>query len=324
MNFIQSWTKFMSRRKIFAIDGGAGRAIASIPALEKYAKKHKDEDWAIIVFGWDILFFGNTLLQNKVYSADVKGIFNNLLKDSDIISPEPYRLWEYYNQKCSLAEAFDKIINETDDHSDLGIPNIVLCKAEEKMAANILAEVKAKQNKDITVVIQPFGRSARVDNGDIIDDSTRSIEPHVYYKLVKKLSQKYNIIFMGEQEFVEKIQLEDSISAKYQMDLRGWAALIEASDYFIGCDSVGQHMARAFNKPGTILLGSTFAINTTYPDHFQIIENDDVEKVYSPIRICGLDSHLADRLNDRYMDYSDEDIEDIFKAIVKDIKEKVQ
>lgn len=314
----------MSRRKIFAIDGGAGRAIASIPALEKYAKKHKDEDWAIIVFGWDILFFGNTLLQNKVYSADVKGIFNNLLKDSDIISPEPYRLWEYYNQKCSLAEAFDKIINETDDHSDLGIPNIVLCKAEEKMAANILAEVKAKQNKDITVVIQPFGRSARVDNGDIIDDSTRSIEPHVYYKLVKKLSQKYNIIFMGEQEFVEKIQLEDSISAKYQMDLRGWAALIEASDYFIGCDSVGQHMARAFNKPGTILLGSTFAINTTYPDHFQIIENDDVEKVYSPIRICGLDSHLADRLNDRYMDYSDEDIEDIFKAIVKDIKEKVQ
>ena len=314
----------MSRRKVFAIDGGAGRAIASIPALEKYAKNHKDEDWAIVVFGWDTLFFGNTILQDKVYSADVKGIFKNLLKDSDIISPEPYRLWEYYNQKCSLAEAFDKIINETDDHSDLGVPNLVLCKAEEKMAANILADVKAKQNKDITIVIQPFGRSARVDNGDIIDDSTRSIEPHVYYKLVKKLSQKYNIIFMGEGEFAEKVQLEDSISAKLQLDLRGWAAVIEASDYFIGCDSVGQHMARSFDKPGTIILGSTFAINTTYLDHFQVIENKDVEKVYSPIRICGLDSHLADRLNDRYMDFSDEDIEDIYKAIVKDIKEKVQ
>jgi len=314
----------MSRRKVFAIDGGAGRVIAAIPALEKYAKNHKDEDWAIIVFGWDTLFFGNALLQDRVYSADVKGIFNSLLKDSDIFSPEPYRLWEYYNQKCSLAEAFDKLINETDDHSDIGKPNLVLNKAEEKMAANILADVKAKQNKDITIVIQPFGRSARIDNGDIIDDSTRSIEPQTYYKLVKKLSQKYNIVFMGEQDFANQVNLEDSISAKLQLDLRGWAAVIEASDYFIGCDSVGQHMARAFDTPGTVLLGSTFAINTTYPDYFQIIENDDVEKVYSPIRVCGLDAHLADRLNDRYMDYSDEDVEEIYKAIVKDIKEKVK
>jgi len=314
----------MSRRKIFAIDGGAGRVIASIPALEKYAKNHKDEDWAIVVFGWDTLFFGNPLLQDRVYSADVKGIFNSLLKDSDIFSPEPYRLWEYYNQKCSLAEAFDKLINETDDHSDLDRPNLFLNKAEEKMAANIIADVKSKQNKDITIVIQPFGRSARIDNGDIIDDSTRSIEPHVYNKLVKKLSQKYNIIFMGEQEFANQVQLEDSISAKLQLDLRGWAAVIEGSDYFIGCDSVGQHMARAFDTPGTILLGSTFAINTTYPDYFQIIENDNAEKVYSPIRVCGFDAHLADRLNDRYMDYSDDDVEEIYKAIVKDIKEKVK
>jgi len=314
----------MSRRKIFAIDGGAGRVIASIPALEKYAKNHKDEDWAIVVFGWDTLFFGNPLLQDRVYSADVKGIFNSLLKDSDIFSPEPYRLWEYYNQKCSLAEAFDKLINDTDDHSDLDRPNLFLNKAEEKMAANIIADVKSKQNKDITIVIQPFGRSARIDNGDIIDDSTRSIEPHVYNKLVKKLSQKYNIIFMGEQEFANQVQLEDPISAKLQLDLRGWAAVIEGSDYFIGCDSVGQHMARAFDTPGTILLGSTFAINTTYPDYFQIIENENVEKVYSPIRVCGLDAHLADRLNDRYMDYSDDDVEEIYKAIVKDIKEKVK
>jgi ADP-heptose:LPS heptosyltransferase len=314
----------MSRRKVFAIDGGAGRAIASIPALEKYARNHKDEDWAIVVFGWDILFFGNPLLQDRVYSADVKGIFNNLLKDSDIITPEPYRLWDYYNQKCSLAEGFDKIINETDDHSDLGKPHIYLSKAEEKIAANVLADVKAKQHKDVTIVIQPFGRSARIDNGDIIDDSSRSIEPHNYYALVKKLSQKYNIIFMGEQDYIQQVQEKDTYSFKLGTDLRGWSAIIEAADYFIGCDSVGQHMARAFDKPGTVLVGSTFAINTTYPDFFQIIENEKVEKVYSPIRICGLDSHLADRLNDRCMDFDDEQIETIYKKVVSDIKEKVQ
>ena len=199
-----------------------------------------------------------------------------------------------------------------------------LCKAEEKGAANALASVKAKQNKDITIVIQPFGRSARVDNGDIIDDSSRSIDPSVYTKLVKKLSQKYNIIFMGEGEFAKEIEEEDTYSEKPQLpDLRAWSALIEGCDYFIGCDSVGQHIARAFDIPGTVILGSTFAENVSYPDWFQIIDDKKTEKRYSPIRICGFDNHLADRLNDRLMEFDDKEITDIYTRIVKDIKEKV-
>ena len=186
----------MERKKVFHLDGGAGRVICAIPALEKYAKKNPDKDFNIIVGGWDTLFFGNRLLQEKTYSMDVKGIFNLLIRDNDLVHPEPYLLWEYYNQKCSLIEGFDKIINETDDHSDLEPPHLYLCKAEEKGAANMIATVESKQNKSTTIVIQPFGRSARVDNGDIIDDSTRSMEADFYHKLVKKLSQKYNITLL--------------------------------------------------------------------------------------------------------------------------------
>ena len=315
----------MTRRKVFTLDGGAGRAITAIPALEKYAKAHPDEDWKIVIGGWDTLFFGNSLLQDRTFSMDVKGLFENVIKDSQIIHPEPYTQWAYYNQQCSLAEAFDKIINKTEDHSDLGKPNMYLCKAEEKGASNAIAGVKAKQNKDITLVIQPFGRSARVDNGDIIDDSSRSIEPSVYTRLVKKLSQKYNIIFMGEGEFAKEIESEDTYSEKPQLpDLRAWSAIIEGCDYFIGCDSVGQHIARAFDVPGTVILGSTFAENVSYPDWFQIIDDKKTEKRYSPIRICGFDNHLADRLNDRLMEFDDEEVTDIYTRIVKDIKEKVK
>ena len=314
----------MTRRKVFTLDGGAGRAICAIPALEKYAKAHPDEDWNIVIGGWDTLFFGNPLLQDRTYSMDVKGLFENIIKDSDIIHPERYTLWEYYNQKCSLAEAFDKVINETEDHSDLGKLNMYLCKAEEKGAANTIAALKAKQNKDISIVIQPFGRSARVDNGDIVDDSSRSIEPHVYYKLVKKLSQKYNVVLMCEGEFAKEAEAEDTYSETPQIpDIRAWAAIIEASDYFIGCDSLGQHLARAFDVPGTVILGSTFAENISYPDWFQIIDDRKTQKRYSPIRICGFDNHLSDRINDRLMDFNDEEITDIYTRIVKDIKEKV-
>ena len=313
----------MERKKVFHLDGGAGRVICALPALEKYAKKNPDKDFNVIIGGWDTLTFGNRLLQDKTYSMDVKGIFNLLIKDNDLVHPEPYLVWEYYNQECSLIEGFDKLINETDDHSDLDPPKLYLNKMEEKGAANLIAQVKSKQNKNATIVIQPFGRSARVDNGDIIDDSTRSIEANVYYKLVKKLSQKYNIILMAEPDFCQAVSQEDTVSEKPQGDLRMWTAIIEASDYFIGCDSLGQHMARAFDKPGSVIMGSTYAKNVSYPDWFNIIENEDVAKTYSPIRACGFDSHLADRLNDRLMDFTDEQIDEIYSNIAKHIKEKV-
>lgn len=309
-------------RKVIVIDGGAGRAIAAIPALEKYVRNHPNDDVRIVVFGWDNLFWGNILLQDISYSADTKGIFDSFIKDADVvISPEPYRVPDYFKQKISLAQAFDREINETNDHSDLGSPSLYLSKAEEKNAASTIADCKAQQKKQLTIVIQPYGRSARVDRGDIIDDSSRGLDSSSYLRLVKKLSTKYNLLLFAEKNFHLP---EDTFTMKIEADLRMWSAIIEACDYFIGCDSVGQHMARAFNKPGSVILGSTYAINVTYPDWFNIIEKDGLPKKYSPIRLCGLDSHLADRFNDKLMDFSDKEIDQIFMAIVKDIEKKVK
>lgn len=306
-------------RKLFFIDGGAGRAIAAIPSLKKYARLHPDESWGVVVFGWDTLFWGIPELQDRTFSADTKGLFENIIINTEeIVSPEPYRVKGYYTQKLSLAEAFDEIINNTQDHSDLGVPTMVLSKGEEKNAANIIADVKSQQQKNKTIVIQPFGRGVRKDRNDVIDDASRSLEPAAYVKLVKKLSSKYNLINFSEPDFYIP---EDTYTFKLQADLRGWAAIIEASDYFVGCDSVGQHMARAFNKPGTVIFGSTFPVNVSYPDFFQIIEKD-IPKKYSPIRICGLDSHLADRLNDRCMEFDDAEIDGIYKRIVDDIEKR--
>jgi hypothetical protein len=308
-------------KKIFYIDGGAGRAIAAIPALRKYAKLHPNEDWNVLISGWDNLLWGLQELQDLTYNPDTKGIFDNIIVKADkIITPEPYRIPGYFKQELSLAEAFDVEINETDDHSDLEPPIMVLNKTEEKQAANIIAQVKQQQQKSKTIVIQPFGRSIRKDGTDLIDDSSRSLDPKAYVSLVKKLSTKYNMIFFGEQDFQIP---EDTFTFKVQGDLRMWAAIIEASDYFVGVDSVGQHMARALNIPGTVIVGSTFAINTTYSDYFNIIEKPGVKK-YSPIRICGLDGHLADRYNDRCMDFTTEEVEELYKKIVADIEKKVK
>lgn len=309
-------------KKVFMIDGGAGRVIAAIPALLKYHRNNPDNDWAILIGGWDTLLWGIQELQDRTYSMDTKGVFENVvMKAEEVISPEPYRVPGYFKQELSLAEAFDVLINNTHDHSDLGVPKMVLSKQEMLNSAKMVMECKKAQQKQKTIIVQPYGRSAnRIEEKILIDESTRSVEPHVYLSLVKKLSTKYNVIFMGDQD---QMLPQDDITFKPQGDLRAWAGFINEVDYFIGCDSLGQHMARAFGTPGTVIMGSTFAINTTYPDYFNIYEKEDTKK-YSPIRISGLDSHLADRYNDKLMDFSNEEINNLYKSIVNDIETKVK
>jgi hypothetical protein len=100
-------------------------------------------------------------------------------------------------------------------------------------------------------------------------------------------------------------------------------ALIETCNYFIGCDSSGQHMAKSFNKPGTVIMGSTFVENVSYQNHFQILEKDQ-EKMYSPIRITDSvpDIDLADRSNDTIMDFSEDEINGMYQKIQIDIEKK--
>tara|TARA_R100000951_G_scaffold94672_1_gene83477 strand:- start:3867 stop:4793 length:927 start_codon:yes stop_codon:yes gene_type:complete len=307
-------------KTVFMIDGGAGRAIAAIPALIKYSKSNPD--FRVIVHGWDTLYWGIPELHDKVFNPDQKGAFEQFFMGADrVLSPEPYRVPGYYRQEKSLAEAFDYLINETDNHSDLGVPVLKTNKNEELQAANFMQSVRQQQQKQKTIVIQPFGRSMeKPQEGVLLDQSSRSINPDTYIKLVKKLATKYNLVLFAEKNFWME---EDTYTIKPEADLRMWSAFIDAADYFIGCDSVGQHMARAMNKPGTVIVGSTFPVNTTYPTYFNIIERD-VQKKYSPIRISGLESHLADRANEATVEFTDEEINKMYESIVKDIEKKVK
>lgn len=308
-------------KKIFYIDGGAGRVIAAIPALLKYNKLNPNSEWAVLIGAWDFLYWGIPELQDRTYNLDTKGVFDNVVKNSEqIVTPEPYRVPAYFRQEISLVQAFDREINNTTDHSDLELPRMLFNTAEKKVAENTVGDLKQMQKKHKTVVIQPFGRGAKFDRTSIVDEESRSLDPNSYLALVKRLAQKYNMIFFGEPEF----QLEkDTYAAKYSCDLRQWAALIQEADYFVGCDSVGQHMARAVGTPGTVIFGSTFPINTSYPDYFQIIEKPGVRK-YSPIRITGLDSMLANRLNEGMMAFNEKEINEIYTKIITDIEKKVR
>jgi hypothetical protein len=303
-------------KKIFFINGGAGRVLASIPALEE--SHRRGELGGIICEGGMEFYMGHPILQEFAWDVNHKGLFENLIKDNQCVSPEPYRDYEYYNQKSSLQQSFWwEIIGERINKNVQ--PTLILNKSEEMAALDIIGQVVQQHKKEKTIVIQPFGRSSSLSNSGIVyDHSSRSIEQSSFMELVAELSKDYNIMYMGEHKLnVVNLPI---FQPDQQISLRIWAAIIEATDYFIGCDSVGQHIAYSFNKPGTIVCGSTFPINITYPEHFNIIEKKDAVRHYSPIRIAGFASEEADRLNDTIMDFSKEELKSIIANIRLHIK----
>jgi|TARA_B110000305_G_scaffold98707_1_gene111322 hypothetical protein len=320
----------MSKKTAIFLNGGAGRMISSIPAVEKYLEENPEKDPILVCEGGTDAFKGHPKLYFKAYDSWHKNLFQELLKDRELISPEPYRIWEYYNQKCSLAQAYDIAINNKGIR-DLPKPTIRLSKEELLMARKMIAEVKDKTGKDKIVVVQPFGRSAHPENltekqmkedkqPDIADVTGRSIELKNVWSIVRKLSKKYGVMMMSEFPLEFKKHMSSPVATPMNVHIRIWMAVIKQANHFVGCDSVGQHIAYAFNGTSTVLIGSTYPVNTSFPDsdNVDIIDLGLEDRVYSPIRITS--DEFSDRTNEGIMAMDDQSEDKVIKSVEKMLK----
>ena len=304
---------------IIWVDGGIGRVIASIPALLKYHQNHPDEEWYIMIPAWDFVTWGFPELQERTFSPDSKGSFEHYFWNADkLITAEPYRIPAYYRNEISLREAFDVAINDSSDHSDLPPMQLNLSFPEKRRALEVIEEAKQKHKKSKTIVLQPYGSMAQPHSSGIFDDSLRSIPKNMLDYFIEELSRDYNLIFMGAKEFHDPRTYKPSSD----LSLREWAAIIEVADYFIGCDSCGQHMRKCFNKKASVMIAGTHRSNITYKD-FHIIERD-IPFYPDSMRVSGFHSHMAARLNEERIKFTSEEIENAYKEIVENIEEKYQ
>ena len=293
------------RNSAIFINGGAGRVIASIPALEKFQEENPDDDFVIVCEGGTDFFKGHQTLYARVYDHWHKGLFQDKLKERDLITPEPYRVWEYYNQMCSIAQAYDIAINNKGLRK-LQKPRIRLNREEMIFGKKLVDEVKEKTKKDKVLVFQPYGRTVHHENGMISDQSGRSFEAENAVSIVKKLSKKFGVIHMAEFGIdFQKHEVKDPVASPMGADLRHWCGIISNADYFLGCDSSGQHMVHALDKKCTVVIGSTFPINVSYPDdeNIDILDMGLGARTYSPIRVTT--DEYADRTNDGVMAMND-------------------
>jgi ADP-heptose:LPS heptosyltransferase len=311
------------RSKAFFINGGAGRVICSIPALEKYQEESGDKDFLIVCEGGTDFFKGHPTLYSRVYDHWHKNLFEDKLINMDLESPEPYRVWEYYNQKCNLTQAFDICINKKGIR-ELPRPNIKLSVDELLAGKNVVKEVKEKTSKDQVIVIQPFGRGVIVQDNMITDPSGRSFEPDNIINIIKQLQKKYAVIYMGDFGIdFAKHGCTSPVASPQNVSIRHWAGIIREADYFLGCDSVGQHIAYTLDKPATVIVGSTFKENISYPNNekFDILDMGEDRRKYSPIRVTV--DEVADRTNEGIMIMNDKIEEVIAQSVDNGIQHHV-
>jgi len=309
----------MNLNTTFLLSGGAGKLLCAIPALEKFHRLNPNDNFKVLVPGWEEIFLSHPLLQPRIINTNSISIFETSIKQNKIKQPEPYLVYGYYNQQLSIIEAFDEVINNTNDHSDLAKPNLYLSSLEQLSAKRVITELKEQYNKSKVIIVQPFGSGTYNYFNFLWDTSNRSLTSETYLQILQLLPKNCLVIFFGSLEIKPK---EDTISvdlSKFNPDLRMYMSLISECDYFIGCDSVGQHIAYSFQKPGSIFLGATSEKNVTYPNHFRIIRKANQKPIYSPMGISLPESSLTDRLNDGIMNFSREETVEFCSVISKDL-----
>jgi ADP-heptose:LPS heptosyltransferase len=144
----------------------------------------------------------------------------------------------------------------------------------------------------------------------------RSINHYMVEKIVEELSKDYVIINMNAQVW----QHEKVAIFMPDPGLRIWAAIIQEADYFIGCDSCGQHMARCVGTDASVVIAGTHEVNISYPEKFHIIKRDNVKYYPNPMRVSMMNSMLSDKLNEERNAFTESEIKDAIKEIRKRIE----
>lgn len=306
-----------SRSTAFFMNGGAGRVLSSIPAFEKYHEEHPEDDFIIVCEGGTDFFKGHPILGKRAFDNWHKQLFEEKIKVRNCVTTEPYRIWEYYNQKCNLSQAFDIQINNKGVRN-LPKPTLRLTAEEFVHGKSIIEDVKEKTKKEKVIIFQPYGRGAQPLGKAIIDSTGRSFEMADTIKLIKRLQKKYSVVMMSEfKGDYEKMGITEPLAQPENVPLRIWGGIIRNADVFLGCDSVGQHLAYALDVPAVVVVGSTFPENVSYTDNnkFQVLDVGVGRRVYDPIRV-SLDED-ANRNNESLMRLNDAVLDEIMKYVDK-------
>lgn len=299
-------------KKTLIIQGDLSKVLTAIPALEKFVINNPD--CTIIIYEYIALFWGNKILVNNIFDSNTKDNYQRI-KNTKITKPDPYLNSDFLNGKISLIDAWNQEINGNKEH--LSFPSIHLQEYEKIIGTSVRKNYFSK-----VIAFQPFSNDVEFFEGQIKDKSCKSLNVKTCKELVKKIkNQGYGLWLITDRE-VPVLNSSDFINI-WPSDPRAYAAIMSQCDYFVGVDGSGQHLARSFNLPGTVIMGGSNTVNNTYPDHFNIL-NDKPNRDYMPVGLAEFDRYLAEANNDSILSFDDNEIKELCNNVIKHIKKSTK
>ena len=285
---------------VVQIDGGVGRCICAIPALEKLSKSRE----VIVLTGHPEVFYSHPDIY-KVYGLGREYMFDDVIKHGEFTFPEPYWDHHYYQQRRTLTESFYVLLNKEEPPGKLK-PTIYLSQEEMKEADTYINNIRAQIGNKKIVAFQPFGASFDQQSGT--DNTNRSMTYDTVEFLLEGLHE--GCCFLN----FTSVGIKNKAMCIEEFTLRQRFALIPHCQYFIGIDSFAAHACYSMGLPGTQFMGSTNAINVGYPEYYHTVRREGYPKGYVAYRMSG----CVDK-NHGAMAFTREEL----GPIIKEIKERL-
>ena len=282
------------------IDGGVGRCICAIPALEKLAESRE----VIVLTGHPEVFYYHPAM-HKVYGITREYLFDDVIQHCEFVFPEPYWDYHYYQRRRHLTESFYALLNKGDPPGKLK-PVIYISKEEDDGAREYIKNIKTQIGSRKIVAFQPFG--AGFDPSTGVDNSNRSMTYATVDFIFSNLTDECCFLNFSSVSMKNKSLCVD------EFPLRKRFALSQYCDYFIGVDSFAAHVCYSMGIPGTQFMGSTNATNVGYPDYYHTVYREGYPKGYVSYRISG----CVDK-NQGAMNFSEQELANI----ISDIRAKI-
>jgi hypothetical protein len=284
--------------RVFMIDGGIGRVVCSTGAFHELAKQEE----FIVVTPWPDVFKN---VPFKVYYSDQANLFDDVIKNNEYVSIEPYHMSCYYTQKAHLSETLRRIIAPSCPPAP---PVIVLDDQEIAWANELKKNALGDTNKTRLVGFQPFGAGAKASQWGIVDPTHRSMSGADASRIADIIEEIAPDVLLVNMSHVPS---DHPIVWQQQFSLREFFCTASVLDTAFMVDSSLAHVAAAFDMGcGVHVLGSTYQQNVGY-NHYTLFQKEGYPKSYQANRMPS----PADRNRDA-MVWDDEALMQMAKALV--------
>lgn len=277
--------------KIIHVDGGIGRVIASIPALEALVQV---EPFTHILTPYPELFYNSPMIkQANLVPNNISNwaFWENYVEYGNYIKPEPYHNHLFYNGHLDLGHAFYRILLDTYIGEEDGVPgwkdlwtgpNLYLSDNEKVTAKAIRANALKAKNANKLVVMQAFGSQAKLEGSQVVDHSGRSLSTSQTEYILNKLApHKIAVIFRGH------LTMNHPIVQVEAEGVRTSVMCASVADAVVSVDTATLHFGAALRKPLVQLFGPTSAKQYGYSYvGSSVHQRSGYPKVSIPFRIA--------------------------------------